>query len=224
VAREKPGTPYEQSGLPRLYQEYVGHDNNRDAYTINMIESRVMEHFWRQWEPHIIYVFHQSAPFPTRIWLPPFSEPVGIDAPYLASREVNMIGMAIAKGLEERGQVGATHMGTSFDAWYPGYVDYAPIFKNIPAFWTETAGNMAQPRDYTINDFGELPRPQAAEPASSPWAPGLGVSRMPWRTTKPPRSRRSSSRPSTRSRSSTTATRRAATRLPRAARSRRTPI
>ena len=54
------GTPYEQSGLPRLYQEYVGHDNNRDAYMINMIESRVMEHFWRQWEPHIIYVFHQT--------------------------------------------------------------------------------------------------------------------------------------------------------------------
>ena len=35
------GTPYELSGLPQLYQEYVGHDNNRDAYMLNMIESRV---------------------------------------------------------------------------------------------------------------------------------------------------------------------------------------
>jgi hypothetical protein len=167
------GTPYEQSGLPRLYQEYVGHDNNRDAYMMNMIESRVMEHVWRQWEPDIIYVFHQSAPFPTRIWLPPFSEPIGLHAPALVSREVNMIGMAIAKGLEERGQVGATHMGTSFDAWYPGYVDYAPVFKNIPAFWTETAGNMATPREYTVNDmpqaFRDL-RPQSLY--SSPWPPG----------------------------------------------------
>jgi hypothetical protein len=167
------GTPYENTGLPRLYQEYVGHDNNRDAYMINMVESRVMEHFWRQWEPHIIYVFHQTAPFPTRIWLPPFSEPVGFDAPYLMSREVNMIGMAIAQGLEERGQVGATHMGTSFDAWYPGYVDYAPIFKNIPAFWTETAGNIMTPREYTINDipqnFRDL-RPQSLY--SSPWSGG----------------------------------------------------
>ena len=41
------GTPYELSGLPRLYQEYVGHDNNRDAYMLNMIESRVIEHAWR---------------------------------------------------------------------------------------------------------------------------------------------------------------------------------
>jgi hypothetical protein len=167
------GTPYEQSALPRLYQEYVGHDNNRDAYMMNMIESRVMEHFWRQWEPHIIYVFHQSAPFPTRIWLPPFSEPVGIDAPYLISREVNMIGMAIAKGLEERGQVGATHMGTSFDAWYPGYVDYAPVFKNIPAFWTETAGNQAAPREYTINEFPQNFRDLREQSLySSPWPPG----------------------------------------------------
>ncbi len=167
------GTPYEQSSLPRLYQEYVGHDNNRDAYMINMIESRVMEHAWRQWEPHIIYVFHQTAPFPTRIWLPPFSEPIGLHAPPLVSREINMMGMAIAKGLDERGQPGATHMGTSFDAWYPGYVDYAPVFKNIPAFWTETAGNMAAPRTYTLDEFPQGFRELRTQSLyASPWPPG----------------------------------------------------
>src|SRR3954470_4331363 len=168
------GTPYELSALPRLYQEYAGHDNNRDAYMLNMIESRVIEHAWRQWEPQIVYVHHQSGPFPTRIWLPPFSEPVGIDAPYLMSREVNMIGMGIAKSLEERGHVGATHMGTAFDAWYPGYVDYAPNFKNIAAFWTETAlFQYATPHDYTLTDFPQNMRelrPQSLY--SSPWPPG----------------------------------------------------
>jgi Zinc carboxypeptidase len=168
------GTPYELSGLPRLYQEYVGHDNNRDAYMLNMIESRVLEHTWRQWEPQIIYVHHQSGPFPTRIWLPPFSEPVGIAAPFVISREVNMIGMAIAKGLEERGQVGATHMGTAFDAWYPGYIDYAPNFKNIAAFWTETAlYQYATPHEYTLQDFPQNMRdlrPQSLY--SSPWPAG----------------------------------------------------
>jgi hypothetical protein len=168
------GTPYELSPLPRLYQEYVGHDNNRDAYMLNMIESRVIEQAWRDWEPSIVYVHHQSSPFPTRIWLPPFSEPIGSDAPYLMSREVNMIGMAIAKGLEERGQVGAVHMGTAFDAWYPGYIDYAPNFKNVPAFWTETAlFQYATPREYTIADFPENfrdLRPQSLYP--SPWPPG----------------------------------------------------
>jgi len=146
------GTPYEQAGLPVLYQEYVGHDNNRDGYMLNMIESRLMERFWRQWEPHIIHVHHQSAPFPTRIWLPPFADPIGLNAPAIPSREVNMIGMAMAKGLEERGLPGATHMG-SFDAWYPGYVDYAPVFKNIASFWTETAGSMAAPRETPASGF-----------------------------------------------------------------------
>jgi hypothetical protein len=168
------GTPYELSSLPRLYQEYVGHDNNRDAYMLNMIESRVLEHTWRQWEPQIIYVHHQSGPFPTRIWLPPFSEPVGSEVPPLMSREVNMLGMAIAKGLEERGQVGATHMGTAFDAWYPGYVDYAPNFKNIAAFWTETAlFQYATPHEYSIDDFPEDMRDLRPRSLyASPWAPG----------------------------------------------------
>ena len=169
------GTPYELSGLPKLYQEYVGHDNNRDAYMLNMVESRVLEHTWRQWEPQIIYVHHQAGPFPTRIWLPPFSEPVGSEAPFIMSREVNMIGMAIAKGLEERGQVGATHMGTAFDAWYPGYVDYAPNFKNIAAFWTETAlYQYATPHEYSLTDFPQNMRdlrPQSLY--SSPWPPGV---------------------------------------------------
>ena len=168
------GTPYELSGLPRLYQEYVGHDNNRDAYMLNMIESRAIEHTWRQWEPQIVYVHHQSGPFPTRIWLPPFSEPVGVEAPPVIAREVNMLGMAMAKGLDEKGQPGATHMGTAFDAWYPGYIDYAPIFKNIAAFWTETAlFQYATPHEYTINDFPQNMRdlrPQSLY--SSPWPPG----------------------------------------------------
>jgi hypothetical protein len=168
------GTPYELSGLPRLYQEYVGHDNNRDAYMLNMIESRVVEHAWRQWEPQIVYVHHQTGPFPTRIWLPPFSEPVGTDAPFLMSREVNMIGMAIAKGLDENGQVGATHMGTAFDAWYPGYIDYAPNFKNVAAFWTETAlYQYATPHEYTIEDVPQNMRDLRPRSLySSPWKPG----------------------------------------------------
>ena len=157
--------------LPQLYQEYVGHDNNRDAYMLNTVESRVMEHAWRQWEPNLVYVHHQSAPFPTRIWLPPFAEPIATHAPYIVSREVNMIGMAIAKRLDEEGKVGATHMGTGYDAWYPGYIDYMPVFKNIPAFWTETQGTGPAPRETPPSGVNEsMRRPQALY--ASPWLGG----------------------------------------------------
>src|SRR5690348_5698455 len=83
-----------------LYQKYVGHDNNRDSYMLNVVESRVVARTWREWEPQIIYVQHQTAPFPTRIWLPPFAEPIAPRVPALMSREVNTIGMTIAQALE----------------------------------------------------------------------------------------------------------------------------
>ena len=34
--RQNVGTKYEVSPMPYLYQEYVGHDNNRDGYMMNM--------------------------------------------------------------------------------------------------------------------------------------------------------------------------------------------
>jgi hypothetical protein len=167
------GTPWETASLPRLYQKYVGHDNNRDAYMLNMVESRVIERTWRAWEPQIIHVHHQSAPFPTRIWLPPFADPVGNRVHPLMARTVNTLGMVMAQALEERGQVGATHMGT-FDAWYPGYIDYLPMLQNKAAFWTETAlYRYATPYFYTSADVtqrgGDL-SPQSLY--SSPWPGG----------------------------------------------------
>ncbi|MFC1574808.1 M14 family zinc carboxypeptidase [Gemmatimonadota bacterium] len=171
--RSNLGTPYETSGLPELYQDYVGHDNNRDAYMLNMVESRVIARTWREWEPQIVFVHHQTAPFPARIWLPPFADPVGNRVHPLMARTVNTLGMAMAQALEERGQVGATHMAP-FDAWYPGYIDYLPMLQNTAAFWTETAlYRYATPRFYTAADVtergGDL-RPQSLY--SSTWPGG----------------------------------------------------
>jgi len=168
------GTPYEVSPLPWLYQEYVGHDNNRDAYMLNMIESRVVERVWREWEAQIIHVHHQTSPFPTRIWLPPFAEPVAPRAPPLVSRTVNTIGMAMAQMLEAKGLPGATHMGTGFDAWYPGYIDYLPVLQNQASFWTETGlYRYATPRFYTLSDFpSDMRDLRAGSLYSSPWEGG----------------------------------------------------
>ena len=90
------------------------------------------------------------------------------------SREVNTIGMTIAQQLETNGEVGATHMGTGFDAWYPGYIDYMPMLQNIASFWTETAlYRYATPHFYTIDEFPKEfrdLRPQSLYP--TPWPGG----------------------------------------------------
>jgi hypothetical protein len=157
-----------------LYQKYIGHDNNRDSYMLNVIESRVVQRTWREWEPQIIYVQHQSSPFPTRIWLPPFADPVGLRVPPIMARQVNAIGTRIATALDESGKPGAVSQLDTYDAWYPGYIDYMPMYQNINAWWTETqGGNCAVPRTTTIDslprDYKEL-RPTSLY--TSPWAEG----------------------------------------------------
>ncbi|HEX5435738.1 MAG TPA: M14 metallopeptidase family protein [Gemmatimonadaceae bacterium] len=161
-------------GPMELYEKYIGHDNNRDSYMLNVIESRVIQRTWRHWEPDIIYVHHQSSPFPTRIWVPPFADPVGMHAPPIPAREVNVIGTRIALALDEHEEPGATSLGSGYDAWYPGYIDYMPIYQNIPSWWTETqGGNCGIPRTTTLDslppDYRDLrPTPMYL----SPWTQG----------------------------------------------------
>jgi len=168
------GTQYEVSSMPFLYQKYVGHDNNRDGYMVNQIESRTVTRVDREWEPQIIYNHHQTAPFPTRIWIPPFAEPISPNVHPLMWRTVNLIGMAMAQALEERGQKGAVHMGSGFDNWYPGFLDHAHNFHNVASFMTETGlYRYATPHFYTLSDFPAQARdlrPQSLY--SSPWEGG----------------------------------------------------
>ena len=172
--RSNLGTPHEVAPAPFLYQKYVGHDNNRDGYMINQIESRMATRVARAWEPQILYNHHQTSPFPTRIWIPPFAEPISPHVHPLMWRTVNLIGMSMAQALEERGQRGATHMGTAFDNWYPGFMDHANNFHNVASFLTETGlYRYATPGFYTIQDFP--PRTRELRPESlysSPWEGG----------------------------------------------------
>ncbi len=168
------GTPFEVSSMPALYQKYIGHDNNRDGYMLNVPESRVVTRVVREWEPQIFYNHHQTAPFPARIWIPPFAEPVSDYVHPLMWRQVNLLGMSMAQALEERGQIGAVHMGTGFDDWYPGFIDHAHSFHNVTSLMTETGlYRYATPHFYTISDFPSSSRdlrPQSLY--ASPWTGG----------------------------------------------------
>jgi hypothetical protein len=141
---------------------------------LNVVESRVVARTWREWEPHIIYVHHQSSPFPTRIWIPPFADPIGLYAPPIMSRTVNTIGMRIAQELDQTGKPGAVHMLATFDAYYPGYIDYMPMYQHIASWWTETlGGNCGIPRTSAVDQLPDAYR--ALLPTSmyaSPWAEG----------------------------------------------------
>src|ERR1700757_4183140 len=61
------------NGLPRLYQKYIGHDNNRDSLPSNMPEPANMNRaLFSEWIPQIMYNHHQTGPAGEVIFIPPF--------------------------------------------------------------------------------------------------------------------------------------------------------
>jgi hypothetical protein len=171
--RKNVGTPYEVSPLPDLYQEYVGHDNNRDGYMNNMLESQDVTRTELEWDPVIFYCHHQTAPFPTRIFIPPFVEPISSNIHPLMARWLNVLGIDIAAYLDEHNMPGAVHR-VGFDNWYPGFLDFTHIFRNSVSFFTETAlFHYATPRFYPVEDFPKEQRGLRSEVFySSPWKGG----------------------------------------------------
>ena len=167
------GTPYEVSPLPWLYQEYVGHDNNRDGYMLNMLESREITRATLETEPIVFYTQHQSAPFPGRIYLPPYADPISGNMHPLMVRWLSLIGTSIAQYLDDHDLPGSMHQET-FDVWYPGYIDNIGNFRHTLSFFTETAlYRYATPHFYTVDEFPASRQTLGTEMLySSPWKGG----------------------------------------------------
>src|SRR5262249_605802 len=101
------GTPWEMT-VPALYQKYAGHDNNRDWFMFTQPESRnIARQLYEEYFPQIVYDQHQAAPFPARIFVPPFEDPSNFNISPLVIRGVNTVGDAITRRLDPEGKAGA---------------------------------------------------------------------------------------------------------------------
>lgn len=133
------GTEFETSPLPELYHKYVGHDNNRDFYMMTQPESRnVAELLYQQWYPQIVYNHHQTAPFPARIFIPPFAPPFNPNIPPLVLRGVDLVGSAMSARFEKEGKPGVVSR-LVYSTWWNGGMRTAPYFHNMIGILTETA-------------------------------------------------------------------------------------
>lgn len=148
------GTPFEVSPMPMLFHIYAGHDNNRDSYIANLIETQHLTRLVnKEWYPVILYNHHQTAPFPARIWTPPNSEPTNPNVHPLIVRWQNLVGSAMGAAFDKEGKEGAISR-LIFDTWYPGYVTQVVDSHNIISILTETAlYRYATPYFYTLRDF-----------------------------------------------------------------------
>ena len=150
---EHVGTPFERTSPPQLYQKYAGHDNNRDWFMFNLAESRnVATQLYREWFPQIVYNHHQAAPFPARIFVPPFADPMNPNIPPLVMRGLSLVGDAMTQRLDREGKTGAISR-IGYDTWWNGGMRSAAYFHNMVGILTETGHPSASPAVYDPTTF-----------------------------------------------------------------------
>ncbi|MEI7423678.1 MAG: M14 metallopeptidase family protein [Prolixibacteraceae bacterium] len=131
------------SQLNRLYQKYVGHDNNRDFYMMNMKETQnISRQLYVEWMPQIIYNHHQAGPPGSVVAGPPYRDPFNYLFNPLVVTGIDAVGAAMINRLNVEGKPGYTERGGSvFSTWYNGGLRTTSYFHNMIGILTEIVGN-----------------------------------------------------------------------------------
>ncbi len=133
------GTEYEGSNLPWLYHKYAGHDNNRDAFQTNLVESRYMAKIlFTDWIPQAYLDHHHMGSYGARIYVPPYADPVRPHADPLIWREHSWYGAHIAYKEEEAGLSGTLNTA-QYSGWGHFGFHWITPFHNIAGMLTESA-------------------------------------------------------------------------------------
>ncbi len=131
------------SGVPRLYQKYIGHDNNRDSYMSTQPESTNMNRvLYREWFPHILYNHHQTGPSGTVLFAPPFRDPFNYVFDPLVPIGIDLVGAAMHQRFAAEGKPGATmRRGANYSTWWNGGLRTTAYYHNMIGLLTEAIGH-----------------------------------------------------------------------------------
>ena len=129
--------------LPRLYQKYAGHDNNRDAYMSALAETANMNRvLYREWFPQVMYNHHQTGPVGTVMFAPPFRDPFNYVYDPLIPTTLDLVGAAMHTRFAAEGKPGVTmRRGSNYSTWWNGGLRTSVYFHNMVGLLTETIGN-----------------------------------------------------------------------------------
>ncbi len=156
------------ANLPRLYQKYIGHDNNRDFYMMNQVESENANRvLYREWYPVIMFDHHQTGPAGAVLFAPPFRDPFNYHFDPLIPLGIDLVGSAIHTRLAAEQKPGAVMRSAApYSTWFNGGIRTTAYFHNQIGLLTETIGN---PTPVTIPFVPEMQLPRADVP--NPIAP-----------------------------------------------------
>jgi len=129
--------------LPRPYQKYVGHDNNRDFYMATQAETvNINRVLFRDWLPQIVYDHHQAPLQDAVMFAPPFAGPINPRIHPAVADGIDAIGAAIHQRLKEEGKRGAiAGDAANYSMWWNGGLRTTPYFHNQLGILTEAAGS-----------------------------------------------------------------------------------
>ena len=129
--------------LPRLYEKYIGHDNNRDFLMLNMSESKNMSRqLYIEWMPQILYNHHQTGPPGTVVAGPPYRDPFNYVYDPLLMTGIDAMGAAMSNRLNAEGKPGYTmKSGSVYSTWWNGGLRTAAYYHNIIGLLTEIIGS-----------------------------------------------------------------------------------
>src|SRR5258708_17132955 len=118
--------------VPRLWEKYIGHDNNRDFYMSNMRESTNMNRIlYTEWFPQIMYNHHQPGPAGAVMFAPPFRDPFNYNFDPLIPLQIDMVGAAMHTRLAAEGKPGAVmRTGAPYSTWFNGGIRTTSYFHN----------------------------------------------------------------------------------------------
>ena len=132
-------TEYEGCALPWLYHKYAGHDNNRDAFMLNLVESQyVARILFQEWHPQVFQDHHEMGSYGARLYVAPYCEPIHPHADPLVWREMSWYGAHMAYRLEEAGKTGVLN-AAQFPAWSHLGFHWMGNYHNIASILTESA-------------------------------------------------------------------------------------
>lgn len=139
----EPDTLKRDKSIPTLYHKYVGHDNNRDFYMNNLLESTVISRLqYLEWMPQVIYNHHQPAPVGTVLAGPPYRDPFNYFLDPMLITGIEQIAAAMINRLHEEGKPGYTRLsGSRYSTWWNGGLRTAPYFHNSIGILTEMLGD-----------------------------------------------------------------------------------
>jgi len=129
--------------IPRLYQKYIGHDNNRDSYMCTQPETTNMSRImYREWFPQIMYNHHQSGPSDIIVFVPPFRDPPNYNYDPLLVLGIEAVGTAMHSRLVAEDKPGSGMRNASnYSIWFNGNLRTTGYFHNQIGLLTEIKGS-----------------------------------------------------------------------------------